>query len=95
MDKPIVNIYMIDGSVLKAVNIFRSKELGSSIVSTNEEIEIILDGKSNYKTIFFGGYFVQGGLIPQSIFQYEIINDKTEKEMSKKINSSKTKGINI
>ena len=69
-----VNIWMSDGSELKAVNLFKNKELGDSIVSTKAEVEELLNFE-NSRTVFFGGMHVQGGLIPRKIIEYEIIDD--------------------
>lgn len=65
---------MSDGSELKEVNLFKNKELGDSIVSTKAEIEELLNFKNN-KTVFFSGIYVQGGLIPCRVTEYEIIDD--------------------
>lgn len=69
-----VNVWMSDGSELKEVNLFRNKELGDSIVSTKAEIEELLNFENN-RTVFFSGMYVQGGLIPRKIIEYEIIDD--------------------
>ena len=74
-----VNMQMKDGSELKQVNIFRNKELGDSIVSTKSEIEELLNYENN-KNVYFGGKYIQGGIIPKQISKYEIIED--EKEIS-------------
>lgn len=71
------NIIMTDESELKEVYIFRNKELGDSIVSTKEEIELLLNFDSD-KTIYFSGNYIQGGLIPKRIQEYEIIDDEKE-----------------
>ena len=76
------NIIMVDESELKEVYIFRNKELGDSIVSTKEEIELLLNFDSD-KTIYFSGNYIQGGLIPKRIQEYEIIDN--EKELSIKL----------
>lgn len=68
-----VNIWMMDGSELKKVNIFKNKELGDSIVSTKFEIEELFE---NNRTVFFGGRFVQGGFIPEKIAEYEFVDDE-------------------
>lgn len=68
---------MTDESELKEVYIFRNKELGDSIVSTKEEIELLLNFDSD-KTIYFSGNYIQGGLIPKRIQEYEIIDDEKE-----------------
>jgi len=72
-----VNIWMADSSELKEVNIFKSKELGDSIISTRSEIEELLNFENN-RTVYFGGKYIQGGIIPQRILEYEIIDDEPD-----------------
>jgi len=72
-----VNIIMADESELKEVNVFRNKELGDSIATTKSEIEELLNFENN-KTVYFGGKYIQGGIIPKKISEYEIIDDEEE-----------------
>ena len=71
------NIIMYEGTELKEVYLFTSKELGDSIVSTRAEIEELLNFDS-HKRVYFSGSCVQGSLIPERIQEYEIIDDTTE-----------------
>lgn len=79
-----INITMFDDTELREVNLFRSKELGDSIVTTKFEINELLDFDSN-KTVWFSGDYVQGSLIPQRIQEYEIVDDTQDvlKELDK------------
>lgn len=65
---------MSDGSELKEVSLFKNKELGDSIASTKAEIEELLNFENN-RTVFFGGDYIRGGLIPRKIIEYEVIDD--------------------
>jgi hypothetical protein len=74
-----VNLKMADGSELKEVNIFRTKELSDSIITDYNELEEVL--KTNQpKSLWFSGKYVQGSIIPQRILSYKIIDESEELE---------------
>lgn len=75
-----VNLKMADGSELKEVCIFSSKELGDSLINDKNEI---LKMFNENKTVWFSGNHVQGGFIPQRISYYEFIDD--DNDVSKKL----------
>ena len=72
-----VNITMQDGTELKDVSLFESKDLGNSEIRSKEKVRLILNGRDpSLKNIYICGKYVQGGIIPQQVANYEIIDDK-------------------
>lgn len=69
-----VNITMEDGSKLEKVNIFTSRNMGDSILSTRIGIEEFLNTK-NVNTVYFGNRHIQGGVISSRIADYKIIDN--------------------
>lgn len=74
------NIVMKDGTELKEVLLFKTKELGDSEIKTKEYAKYILSGQNDKhaKHIYVCGKYIQGGIIPQQIASYEIIDDEKE-----------------
>lgn len=64
-----LTIKMKDGSILKEVDIYRSKEMGNSVTNIIE-LETLLQSK---ESLHFGNRYIQGWLIPQQIERYEYV----------------------
>lgn len=82
-----LNLKMNDGTELKEVIVFRSKEMGDSAIRSKGLFKVFLEMEEHkYKTLWFSGKFVQGWLIPVNISEYEFIEDTEEvKENIQKI----------
>lgn len=68
------DIVMMDNTILNQVRLYKSKELGDSIITTKDEADKILDFESS-GTIYFSGQYVQGGLITGRIMEYQIFEE--------------------
>lgn len=70
------NITMNNGTILPKVILYKSKEMGDSRLRTGVYARYLL--QSSTQTIYFSNEYVQGGLIPQNIKSYELIDDVEE-----------------
>jgi hypothetical protein len=65
-----LNIKMKDGTELKAVYVFYTKELNDTKMKTRDEF---LKAIENNHVIFFCGKYTQGGVSPKAIESYEFL----------------------
>lgn len=70
------NITMNDGTTLHKIILYKSKEMGDSRLRTDIYARYLL--QTSEKTLYFSNEYVQGGLIPQNIKSYELIDDTEE-----------------
>lgn len=60
------NIVMKDGSELKEVLLFKSKDLGNSEIKSKAYARLTLNGENqSLKHVYICGKYIQGGIIPQ------------------------------
>ncbi|MCM3109935.1 hypothetical protein [Lederbergia lenta] len=68
------NIIMMDETILKEVMLFKDRNMGDSQILTKKEAERYLNSESK-GSVYFGGKYVQGWLIPKRIMEYTLIED--------------------
>lgn len=73
------DIVMMDDTILNDVMLFKDRNLGDSQILTREEAEEYLNFEGE-KIVYFSGKYVQGGLIPKQIMEYELNEDSATVE---------------